>query len=58
MNLKLYIPGRLSTTIVMLPVKTQEFGQRDATGLLKRAVGIVILSDGLGSPSVKLLCNL
>ena len=36
-----------------LPVKTQEFGQKKATGHRKGAVeGVVVVSDGLDSPRV------
>ena len=34
-----------------LPVKTQEFGRKETTGLRKGAVeGVVLVSDGLDSP--------
>ena len=42
-----------STTMAMLPVKTQEFGLKNATGLRKGAVeGVVLVSDGLDSSRV------
>ena len=45
------------TTMVTLPVKTQEFVLEKATGLRKGAVegGVVLVSDGLDSPRV---CNM
>ena len=48
--------GRLSTTIKMLPVKTQEFGLNKATGLKKEAVECVVLvSDRFNSLRVSRL---
>ena len=45
------LTGCFSTTRVTLPVKTQEYGVRKATGLRKGAVeGVVVVSDGLDSP--------
>ena len=41
------------TTMATLPVKTQKFGLKKATGLRKGAVeGVVLVSDGLDSPRV------
>ena len=41
------------TTMATLPVKTQEFGLKKATGLRKGAVeGVVLVSDGLDTPRV------
>ena len=40
-----------STTMETLPVKTQEFGLKKATGFRKGAVeGVVLVSDGLDRP--------
>ena len=56
---KVFLSGRalrtfvesFSTTMETLPVKTQAFGLKKATGLRYGAVeGVVLVSDGLDSP--------